>query len=554
MTERLKSKINRRNLLTGTSKLAGAAAFGGLLTPFANTAAQAKFLPNPDAKAVVDTTSGMVRGGIADGIHIFRGIPYGASTEGAGRFKPATEPGKWTGIKDAMAYGNTSPQVGPQLSSLSPLSLFGPFWSQEPSEDCLYLNVWTPGVNKRRGKRPVLVWLHGGAYANGSGASSLYEGTNMAKRGDVVVVTINHRLNAFGYTHLGDLAGEEFESSGNVGMLDIVKSLEWVRDNIKNFGGDPDNVLIFGESGGGWKVSTLMAMPAAKGLFHRAVIQSGPVLRVGTREDGTRSATYLMEELGLQTSQIDKLQAVPYSELVKAQAKAAVRSRREGIRGSFAPVLGADIPAHPFDPVASELSKDVPVLIGTTLTEATLFNPSISPRFKMDEADLLKEVSKLLGDKAQGMIDVYRAALPHETPSGLYFIMASDRMMRIDSIKLAEAKHAQGGAPVHMYRFDWESSAWDGNLRAAHAFEIPFVFSNTQLVSGITGGTPDAFALGARMSDAWIAFAHEGNPNHKGLPKWPKYNPDTRATMLFNDECAIENDPGGAEREAWAAL
>lgn len=539
----LGNTITRRRFLQGMGYVAGAAAFGSLLM---HPRAEAAFMP--DSRSVVETNSGKIRGGIVDGIHLFRGIPYGADTSGKRRFLPPAPPEKWRGVRDTLEYGPACPQNNYNLVKPAGIAWFTPFYSQTRSEDCLYLNVWTPALNDG-GKRPVMVWLHGGGYAQGSGSSSSYEGTNIARRGDVVAITINHRLNTFGYTHFGELLGDEYESSGNAGMLDIVQALEWVRDNIEAFGGDPDNVMIYGESGGGAKVSTLCGMPAARGLFHRAAIQSGPSLRVAEPEGATEAAAYLLDELELKSGDVAKLQKVPTEQLLAAMNSASSRASGR----AFRPVLGSAVPAHPFDPVASELSADVPILIGSNQHEVTLFLTGSEALFELDEEGMKAAVGRLrnVGDHADELIATYRKAFPEASPSELYFTMASDQRMRVGSTVLAERKYELGRASVYAYRFDWRSPAWDGRMMAAHAFEIPFVFDNTQMNSDITGGTPDSKALGARMSDAWIAFARSGNPNHPALPKWPAYDTATRSTMLFNDICKVADDPGASERELW---
>jgi len=540
-------RIDRRRFLQSSGKIAGAAALAAGLGGLETGSVHAKFLPSK--KATVETTSGSIRGGIADGVYIFRGVPYGASTGGDNRFLPPNAPKKWSGVRDTVEYGNGCPQSSRNLVKPAALSWFTPFWPASTSEDCLFLNVWTPAL-KDGGKRPVMVWLHGGGYSTGSGASSSYDGTNNVKRGDVVSITINHRLNVFGYTHLDDIMGENFKDSGNAGMLDIVLALDWVRDNIENFGGDPDNVMIFGESGGGAKVSTLLGMPGAKGLFHRAAIQSGPGIRVSEPDAATITATMLLDELGIKSGAYKKLQAVPHKQLHAAHLAIGTRASRAGGAG-FRPVLGDAVPQHPFDPVGSPLSADVPVLIGTNQHETALFSVADTEVWTLDDAGLAARAQRLAGDASDELLRVYRGAFPDSDPTSVYFAMASDRGTRMRSILLAERKAQQGAAPVYMYRFDWLTHAWEGRFRAAHAFEIPFVFGNAQLNDEITGGGPDAVDLAAKMSAAWIAFARTGNPNHAAIPRWNAYTEKARNTMLFNDECQAVDDPGGNERRFW---
>ncbi len=389
----------------------------------------------------------------------------------------------------------------------------------------------------------------------------MYEGTNLCRRGDVVVVTLNHRLGALAHLNLAEFGGEKFARSGMVGMLDIVKALEWVRDNIAQFGGDPNNVMIFGESGGGRKVSTLLAMPGAKGLFHRAVVHSGPGIRFPAAKIATRRAEIVMNELGLKTNQIEELQKIPFEKLIAVQALAERKVVAELPEGSsffdgygWSPVMGPDLPEWPFDPVASPAAKNIPIIIGSNRHEMALF---ISPNKNLDEVDeatLKNQVESFAGDHADHLIATYRKQYPQEELRGILLLALADDRYRMDSIKIAERRVQQGGAPTYMYRFDWETPVWDGLLRASHALEIPFAFDNAQLCHAFTGGGPDAVALAAVMSETWIQFARTGNPNNAVLPEWKAYDEKNRATMTFNDVSALQNDPGKAEREVWKKI
>jgi para-nitrobenzyl esterase len=557
----VKATWDRRTFVLQGSAVATAVACG--LWPASR--ALAKALPNPDPKAVVETTCGKVRGTVADGVHIFRGIPYGAPTGGSARFKPPVPAAKWTGVRDTIDYGDQAVQlrVGADriVSGATPnreTSNLIPVWSISQSEDCLNLNVWTPAVN-RGGKRPVMVWLHPGGFEYGSGNVAFNDGTNLARRGDVVVVAINQRLGALGYLHLGEQG--DLARAGNAGMLDIVLGLQWVRDNIETFGGDPSCVMIHGESGGARKVSTLLAMPGAKGLFHRAAVQSGAGLRFPSNEVQAKRTRYLFEELGLGTADIGKLQEVPAQKLMAAGMSASARVRKELPPGTpfyetygFAPSLGPDLPAWPFDPAAPEISSHVPVLVGSNRHEMSLAFTQDRRFDEVDDAELLEQARSLVGDRAALLVQRYREIHPDASRRDLMLLFAADHSHRMDSITLAERKSAQRKAAVYMYRFDWESPVLDGLIKAAHTYEIPHVFDNAQLCSGMTGGGADAVALAAKMSSAWIQFARTGHPSVKALPAWPAYDADRRATMIFNDACEVQNDPGSKERLLWREL
>ena len=544
--------MTRRQLLRHTSWATGAGAAALFLPEITRNCLWAA------VDSTVETAHGKVRGRSIAGVHSFLGLRYGASTEGRNRFMPPQKPQPWAGVQDAFAYGNSAPQSNPAQRGDGNLRgeigqlLRGSDGPPPPeNEDCLFLNVWTPGVNDN-GKRPVMFWLHGGGFTTGSDSSSLYIGANLARRGDVVVVGINHRLGALGFTHLGDLGGEAFVHSGNVGMLDAVAALAWVRDNIERFGGDPNRVMIFGESGGGQKVSMLLGSPSAKGLFHRAVIESGPGPKMMERDRATELAGMMLAEVGLDARRVSELQSLPMEKILAAQFAVSAKLRGfPGIIDGFAPVLDpAILPAHPFYPHASAISADVPVIVGNNRTEMTLFADPAA--FSLDDSGLKTRVKAFLGDHTDQVIEVYRKANPHATASDLFFLIWTDDPTTIYSDNIAERRAALGKAPTYRYRFYWETPALGGRLKSPHTLEMPFVFDNTQVAPGLTGGaSPEAVALAARVSEAWISFATRGDPNSKksGLPPWPPYDAQRRATMLFNNESKVVNNPAGEERK-----
>jgi para-nitrobenzyl esterase len=507
---------------------------------------------------VVDTTFGKIRGAAGDGVKAFKGIPYGASTAGANRFMPPVKPAPWGGVREAVDWAGHAPQAfagrrRPEVSRLS--------GTPDPvpvSEDCLTLNLWTPGLDA--GKRPVMVWFHGGAFSYGSANTPRTAGASLARRGDVVVVTVNHRLNIFGFLDLVALGGEEFAHSANAGVLDLVAALQWVHDNVANFGGDPRNVTIFGQSGGGGKVSALLAMPAAKGLFQRAIVMSGAGIRMAEHERATKLADAVLGEVGLTASQLGKLQALPLERLLAAiepaQKKLAPIGFRLLDRYGFGPVVeGHDLPHHPFDPTATDLSDDVPVMIGGTRDENALFlapDDAVWSR-TLSEDELKTRVAKVAAGNTDAVLALYREMHPGMNPAELLIEITTDSNFWVRSVLLAERKAVKGKAPVYMYSFNWRTPVLDGKLMAPHALDVPFAFDTLDAV-GITGNAPAAPAIAAAESATWASFARAGTPDNKAIPHWPAYSAADRATMIIDTEWRVQNDPQHEARLLWTKI
>jgi para-nitrobenzyl esterase len=525
----------------------------------ASGAAVALALPQGAGAAgelVVETSYGRLRGIETDGTLAFKGIAYGASTGGPNRFMPPRKPEPWGGVRDALEWQGHAPQASPGARRPELAVLAGAPDATPETEDCLRLNLWTPGLASSV-KRPVMVWYHGGAFSYGSSNQPRTDGARLARRGDVVVVTVNQRLNILGHLDLSDAGGDAFAASGNAGTLDMVAALEWVRDNVERFGGDPGNVTIFGESGGGGKVSTLLAMPAARGLFHRAIIQSGAVTRLRERDRALKLTEAALKQLGLGKGDVAKLQTLPFGELI-----AAIAPAQKSIgpspwplfdRYDFGPVVdGTILPRHPFEPDATPLSAGIPVLVGGMKDEMAIF---LAPDDKvwnrtLGEAELAERVRKVAGDAMDRVLATYRGLHPGASPAELLVAITTDSNFRIRSLLLAERKAAQGKAPVFLYAFEWETPVFERKLRAYHALDVPFTFDTLDAV-GATDRSAEARTLAARMSATWAAFARNGRPDNPAIPAWAPYGAETRATMVLDKEWRAERDHGRETRLLW---
>jgi para-nitrobenzyl esterase len=479
--------------------------------------------------------SGRVRGADANGVAVFRGIPYAGPTEGTARFLPPSRPQKWSGVRDATVTGPRcvqnpgniflNPRIGEYFGGGRPDRV--ELAQQVDSENCLALNVLTPGL---RGKRPVMVYMHGGGFTGGSSLLTLYSDRHVGEQ-DIVLVGVNHRLNVFGYMYLGGLSDKY--SVGNAGQLDLIAALEWVRDNITNFGGDPNNVTIFGESGGGGKVSTLMAMPGAKGLFHKACVQSGSMLRVLDADAATKHAKGLMSKLGI--NKVEELLNVPAVDLLKAASG-------PGAVGSSPVVDGRSLPHQTWDPKAPAISAGIPMIIGTCKDESSLFVLSNESLYSLDEAGLRDALVKsgLPEPTVDGLVAKYHRDHPKESPSDLYFRISTDRGPRRNAVKQAELQLVNGNASVYIYHFQWNTPLVDGKVRAFHTADLPLEMRLVRF--------PESEQLSRQLSGAWAAFARSGNPSQKGL-SWPAYTTSDRATMMFDAlGTGAVNDPDRDER------
>jgi para-nitrobenzyl esterase len=506
---------------------------------------------------VVQTTSGKVLGYVHEGVYGFRGIPYGASTGGTNRWKAPTSPSPWSGVREAAEFGPWAPQPSIERPANSPLVNFR---IAPKSEDCLVLNVWTSGLRDSTPK-PVMVSLHGGAFTLGSGDLAP---ETLVGRGDVVMVSMNHRLGLLGHLYLAEIGGEEWADSGNAGVLDVVMALQWIRDNIANFGGDPSRVMIFGCSGGSSKTLALMGMPVAKGLFHRANPIDAPFMKACEPAVATSIAEETLAALGVGHAQLHKLYEMPWEVLLTAQnidipGELAAGSNRDRVLRYYPVVDGRSLPAHPFHPSASPLSSDVPTLIGSAQDSMTMLMLA-QPWFgTLDEAGLHEIATKQVGSASEGVITAYRRSYPDWSPTQIACAVVTGRVMSAKTITLAERKAIGSTAPVYVYRWNYKTPGMGGIAGARHGGELPFVFKmigkKTSVgfgdVSGFEGDRPKDYEMQEKISEAWVRFAHDGDPNHSGLPKWPSYSTDDRPTMIFEESCRLELDPEPEIRAAY---
>ncbi|WP_026696108.1 carboxylesterase/lipase family protein [Peribacillus kribbensis] len=484
---------------------------------------------------IVRTSYGRVKGEHLDEVLVWRGIPYAKPPVGPLRFRSPEPPDSWEGIRDASSFSPAAPQskrdimefLGNDLSNMN--------------EDCLYLNVWSPGADDK--KRPVMVWIHGGAFVSGSGSSSWYDGASFSSLGDVVVVTINYRLGILGFLHLAEFGGKEYASSGNCGILDQVAALQWVQDNIAEFGGDPENVTIFGESAGAMSIGVLLGFPAAKGLFHKAILQSGAAANVHSSEKAAKIAKHLLSALQVEPANLSVLDKLPVEQLVEVSNLVPAMS--------LGPVVdGVSLPKHPEEAIAEGSARDISILIGTNKDEWQIFSV-FDPQWKnADEKMTAVFFEKAFGPQAPLIAIQFMEDRPLD--QDLFNKLLTMKIFTYPARQLAELQVKQG-ASVWMYRFDWETPVLGGALKATHALEIPFVWNTLDKANteNFTGSSPERQLLANQMHQAWISFAREGKPNTGALPDWPRYDADNRSTIIFNVTSQMVEDPDRMDRIKW---
>lgn len=549
------NSIDRRNFLAQLSLTTAA-----LSLPLSGFSSAGK----ADEFVTTDTTYGRLRGTRKEGVNLFKGIPYGGRTSGDRRFRRPAPFDPWTGVRDALEFGAPSIQ-NPRRNEPA------------PSEDCLFLNVWTPANDNK--KRPVMFYSHGGGFVIGSGASAGQDGSNLARNFDVVVVETNHRLGLLGFLYLDELGGEPYTGSGNMGVLDITAGLKWVNENISQFGGDPNNVMIFGESGGGAKTSCLYAMPQAAPYFNKASIESGPGVRMSSKETAAETTAMLLKELNISPNNWKKLLDVPTADLLAMQAKLPFvppfqerNSKRTGLQGrlgGFGPVVdGVVLPNHPFDPTAPAISKDKPLLVGWNEDEYTFFawERKDTESFKMDFDGLQKKLEPQYGSDTQKVTAAYRQARPEASAPDIFVAISSITMMGLGSVDIAEKKTAQPGAPVYLYNFGYKSEkkipGTDYAMGTPHAMDISFKFNNeipprdgsAPKESFFGGNRPERFVASLHFAELWTTFARTGKPAAKDVPAWPAYNLKDRPTMRIAEKCEVIENRFAGELAMWRSI
>jgi len=497
---------------------------------------------------VVATKSGKIEGKFENGLYIFRGIPYAAPPVGELRWLPPQPVKKWDGIREAKEFGSIAPQT------VMPLGPFGQAPQPPQSEDCLFLNVWTPGLDNAR--RPVMVWIHGGAFTIGSGSDIMYDTGILPRRGNIVMVSMNYRLGTLGFLRLKDVTGGKIPATGNEGLLDQVLALKWVKDNISAFGGDPGNITVFGESAGAMSIGSLMAVPAARGLFHKGILESGSGDFAISLEDANFNGRLFLETAGIKENDVKALQALTPSQLLEIEKKmiAGRLGRGKNPEVTFTvPVIDKDIIPEGINKLARQgYSKEITTLVGTNLNEWKLFT-MMEPGFdKIDEAGILNRLNKVMSaSDVKTLVSAYRQIRTKRgdttTPADIFTAIFGDFMFRMPGINLVEAQQANQQA-AYNYLFTWKSPAMDGVLGACHGLEISFVFGT--LNDMFSGSGPEADKLAKCMQDAWLAFARTGDPSCESIGKWPVYG-GKRMTMILDKDCHVEAAPYDEERQAW---
>jgi para-nitrobenzyl esterase len=501
--------------------------------------------------AIVSTRYGKIEGEEQDGLVVFKGVPFAAAPEGVRRWLPPEKPAPWTGVRDARRFGMVAPQNAVTNQALAAMKI-----EQPQSEDCLNLNLWTPGLDRAR--RPVMVWIHGGGFTIGAGSQEIYNGSVLAKRGDVVIVTINYRLGPLGLLRLNDVTGGRIPSSGNEGLLDQIAALQWVRDNVAEFGGDPDNVTIFGESAGGMSVGALLAMPSARGMFHKAIPQSGSCDTISSIARANRTAERVLSKLGASADDADAIRAIPAAQLLTGVFGADGKTPDRELGMAYQPVVdGTVVPRELIEMVAHGSAAGVAVMVGSNLEEWKLFSAMDPSAQKLDKAGLMARISKrLTADFANSVIATYERARASAgastTPPELFSAIETDRVFRMPGVRLAEI-HGRNERRVYNYLFTWRSPAMRGALGSCHALELGFVFGTNHLAGmrRFAGEGSAAEKLASEMQDAWLAFARDGDPSCASLGAWSGYNEARRATMLFGENSSVADAPFDEERRAW---